>query len=106
MRQTKENVLASIYNQAFNTSYPGADGVPLISASHPTISAGNQSNVLSVAADLSETAVEDLCIQIMLTTNTRGNKIQRPAAVPACSAGAVLRCRAHLSLGPSERHGE
>jgi hypothetical protein len=75
MRQTKENVLASIYNQAFNTAYPGADGVPLISAAHPTISAGNQSNVLSVAADLSETAVEDLCIQIMLTTNTRGNKI-------------------------------
>jgi hypothetical protein len=74
MRQTKENVLASIYNQAFNASYPGADGQSLCSASHPTVS-GNQSNVLTVAADLSETAVEDLCIQIMLTTNNRGLRI-------------------------------
>jgi hypothetical protein len=75
MRQTKENVCAGVYNQAFNSSYAGGDGASLVSASHPTISAGNQSNLLSVAADLSETAVEDLCIQIMLASNTRGNKI-------------------------------
>jgi hypothetical protein len=74
MRQTKENVLASIYNQAFNASYPLADGQAMCSASHPTL-AGNQSNLLATAADLSETAVEDLCIQIMQATNNRGLKI-------------------------------
>jgi hypothetical protein len=74
MRQTKENVLAAIYNQGFNSSYPGADGVQLFSTAHPTLS-GNQSNLLTVAADLSEIAVEDLCIQIMQTTNNRGMKI-------------------------------
>jgi len=74
MRQTKENILASIYNNGFSGSYNGADGVPLFSAAHPTLS-GNQSNLLTVAADLSETAVEDLCIQIMQTTNNRGMKI-------------------------------
>jgi hypothetical protein len=73
MRQTKENVLASIYNNAFSSSYNGADGAPLCSASHPTLS-GNQSNLLTTAADLSELAVEDLVIQIMLATNNRGLK--------------------------------
>jgi len=74
MRQTKENVLAAVYNQGFNSSYPGADGVSLFSASHPTLS-GNQSNLLTTAADISEVAVEDLVIQIMQMTNNRGLKI-------------------------------
>jgi hypothetical protein len=74
MRQTKENVLASVYNNGFSTSYPGGDGAALFSASHPTLN-GNQSNLLTTAADLSELAVEDLCVQIMQTVNNRGLKI-------------------------------
>lgn len=74
MRQTKENILAAVYNQGFNASFPGADGVALMSLTHPTLS-GSQSNLLTVAADISETAVEDLCIQIMQMTNNRGLKI-------------------------------
>ena len=74
MRQTKENVLSAVYNQGFNGSYPGADGVQLFSASHPTLS-GNQSNLLTVAADISELAIEDLVIQIMNMNNNRGLKI-------------------------------
>lgn len=74
MRQTKENILAAVYNQGFNNNFPGADGQQLFSTGHPTLS-GNQSNLLTVAADLSETAVEDLCIQIMQMTNNRGLKI-------------------------------
>ena len=74
MRQTKENILAAIYNQGFNSSYVGGDGVSLFSNAHPTLS-GNQSNLLSTAADLSEVSVEDLCIQIMQTSNNRGLKI-------------------------------
>jgi hypothetical protein len=74
MRQTKENILAAVYNQGFNSSFPGADGQQLFSPAHPTLS-GSQSNLLTVAADMSETAVEDLCIQIMQMTNNRGLKI-------------------------------
>ena len=74
MRQTKENILAAVYNQAFNGSFTGADGTSLISSTHPTLS-GNQSNLLTTAADISETAVEDLVIQIMQMTNNRGFKI-------------------------------
>ena len=71
MRQTKENVLANIYNRAFNSTFTGGDGVSLISSAHPTLS-GNQSNVLATPADLSEASIEDLTIQIMQAKNARG----------------------------------
>lgn len=70
-RQTKEIVGANVYNRAFNTAFtPTGDGAALCSASHPTMS-GNQSNLLT-AADLSEAALEDACIQIMGAKNARG----------------------------------
>jgi hypothetical protein len=75
MRQTTETIGASVYNFAFNSNFPGGDGVSMINSAHPTVS-GNQSNQLTTAADLSETAVEDLFIQIGLATNARGLKIQ------------------------------
>ena len=74
MRQTKENVGANVYNRAFNSSYLGGDGQVLICSTHPTKS-GNQSNVLSTAADLSQAAVEDMVIQIMGAVNERNLKI-------------------------------
>lgn len=74
MRQTKENVLAAIYNNAFSSSFLGADQQPLVSNAHPTLQ-GSQSNLLTTAADLSELAIEDLVIQIMQTTNNRGLRI-------------------------------
>lgn len=74
IRQTEETVAANVLNRGFNASFPGGDGVAMISASHPTI-AGNQSNVLATAADFSEASLEDLIIQIMLAQNSRGLKI-------------------------------
>ena len=73
MRQTKENVAANIYNKAF-TSGLGGDGKVLIAADHPSRS-GDQSNILGTAADLSEASIEDMIIQIMGATNSRGLKI-------------------------------
>jgi hypothetical protein len=74
MRQTKENVVANIYNRAFNTSFTGGDAKAMIVSDHPS-QAGSQSNVLSVAADLSEASLEDLVIQIASATNARGLRI-------------------------------
>jgi len=74
MRQTKENVVANLYNRAFNGSYNGADGTTMISTAHPTL-VGNQSNRLAVDADLSEASLEDICIQIAQAQNARGMKI-------------------------------
>lgn len=74
IRQTQENVAANVLNRFTNSSYTGGDGVVLGSASHPEAS-GNQSNILSVAADLSEASLEDLLIQIMNAKDSKGLKI-------------------------------
>ncbi len=71
LRQTKENVVALKYIRAFTAGYTGGDNVVLCSASHPTIY-GNQSNLLTNPSDISEAAIEDLCIQIGQTRNARG----------------------------------
>lgn len=73
-RQTEEIVAANVYNQAFSTSYPIGDGSALIAADHPTMN-GDQSNILATSADISETAIEDLGVQIMQAADYRGNKI-------------------------------
>jgi hypothetical protein len=72
MRQTKETNGSNVYNRAFDaTNYPMADGVALVSASHPS-AAGLQSNTLSAAADISETAIEDLMVAIMGAVDYNG----------------------------------
>ena len=74
MNQTKENVHANVYNRATTAGFTGGDGVTLLNASHPTRS-GNQSNVLSPAADLSEAALEDVLIDIMEAKDDLGLNI-------------------------------
>lgn len=80
IRQTKENVGANVYNRAFDSNFTFGDGVELIATTHPTKS-GNQSNHLTTAADISETALEDLIIQITGATNDRGLKFN---LLPRC----------------------
>src|SRR6185312_7143895 len=63
-RQTQENIGANVYNRAFNSAFPIGDGTALINNAHPTLSGANQSNLLTTAADFSETALEDMLIQI------------------------------------------
>jgi hypothetical protein len=74
MRTTSETVGANVYNRAFNPNFVGGDGVELLSLVHPTDN-GTQSNELAVAADLSETSLEDLDIQISNAVNSRGLKV-------------------------------
>ncbi len=74
MMQTKENVGANIYNRGYSTSYPIYDGKPLLATDHPT-QAGDQQNKLTVAADLSEASLENLCILARKATDDRGLKI-------------------------------
>jgi hypothetical protein len=73
MAQTIENVAAVIYNNAFVTTYfTTGDGLALISTAHTNTTGGTFSNELSPSADLSEAALEDMCIQIMGTETDRG----------------------------------
>ena len=75
MATTKQIKAASILNNAFST---GAnvigDGAALCSASHPSLS-GTQTNLLAVAADLNETSLEQMLIDIAGFTDERGLKI-------------------------------
>ena len=75
MAQTKQIKAAAILNNAFTAgSSAGGDGVSLLSSSHPTIN-GTQSNLLTVAADLNETSLEQSLIDIAGFQDERGLKI-------------------------------
>ena len=81
MRQIKENVGANIYNRAFNTGYLGGDGSALLVSTHGNVAGGTYSNILTVAANLSEAALEQACIDISKFTNDAGLRIQ---IMPLC----------------------
>lgn len=76
VNQTTENIGAALYNDAFTGAvFLSADGQTLISTAHVNTTGGTYSNALSPAADLSETSLEDMGIQIMQATNDRGLRI-------------------------------
>jgi hypothetical protein len=84
-RQTKENVVANLYNRAFNANYTIADGVSWANTAHPLVAGGTFSNTLAVPADLSEAALEDMIIQAMGYVDDRGlliNVMPRKLIVP------------------------
>jgi len=98
-RVTKETVAANILNRAYSGSYLGADGVSLLSTAHPE-KIGTFSNRLSVAADLSESALEDLMILIMTATDSVGDPIMlkpKRLIIPPQLMFAATRITASLS---------
>jgi len=72
MAYTKQTKAAAVLNNGFDTDFPGGDGVPLFSASHPLVSGGTNSNIPATAADLNETSLEAAVIQIAAWTDERG----------------------------------
>lgn len=80
MQHTKEITGANILNNMF-TAGTGGDGVVLGSASHPSTN-GNQSNILATAADLNETSLEQMLINISDMNDDRG--------IPIAAVGTKL----------------
>ena len=72
MSYTKQTKAAAVLNNGFNSTFPGGDGQPLFSASHPLVSGGTNSNIPSTPADLNETSLEAAVIQIAAWTDERG----------------------------------
>lgn len=62
LKHTKEIKGATVLNNA--TSDTGGDGVSLLNTAHPLLGGGTLSNKLATAADISESSVEDILIQI------------------------------------------
>jgi hypothetical protein len=73
--ETKELLSANVLNTAFNSSYPGGDGVALISTAHPIVN-GTFSNQLATAAVLSQTSLEQMLIQIRQAVDNNGKRIR------------------------------
>jgi len=73
--ETKELLSANVLNVAFNSAYPGGDGVSLISTAHPIVN-GTVSNQLSTAAVLSQTSLEQMLIQIRQAVDNNGKRIR------------------------------
>ena len=74
MANTKQVKAANILNRAFNNAYLGGDAKELCATDHPTLS-GEQKNELSTAADLNETSLEQMVIDIAGMKDERGMKI-------------------------------
>ena len=74
MANTKQVKAANILNRAFNASFLGGDAKELCATDHPTLS-GDQKNELSTAADLNETSLEQMLIDIADMKDERGLKI-------------------------------
>lgn len=74
-RQTKEVLAANVLNRAFNSSYTYGDGKELISNAHPNVAGGTWSNIIAIASDISEAALEQAYIDLGKYTNDRGLRI-------------------------------
>ena len=70
--ETKNINCTNILNRAFNSAFTGGDGVSLLNTAHPNFTAGTWQNKLSIDAQLSQAAVEDMLILMMQATDDRG----------------------------------
>lgn len=93
--ETKETRTANVINRAFNGSYTGGDGASLVSTSHPT-AAGNISNQLTTAAVMSQTSVEQLCIQLRNAVDNNGKRIRLTPKKLVCSPSNVFQAEVIL----------
>jgi len=73
--ETKETLGANILNRAFTAGYNGGDGVTLVATNHP-IAQGTFSNQLTTPANLSQTSLEQILIQIRNAVDNNGKRIR------------------------------
>ena len=78
LKETKEITTANVLNNGFDSTFTGGDGKELFATDHPS-RAGDFSNELATPADFSESALEDLLIQIFNATNDRGIRVNLKA---------------------------
>jgi hypothetical protein len=106
MAYTKQVKAAAVINNGFSTTYPGGDGVPLFSASHPLVSGGTNSNIATTPADLNETSLENAVIQIAAWTDERSLLIAaRPRKLivpPALQFVATRLLETELRVGTND----
>ena len=93
--ETKETLAANVLNRAFNSAYPGGDGVQLNATTHPIVN-GNFSNLLSTAANLSQTSLEQMLIQVRQAVDNNGKKIRLQPTKLVIAPGNVFQAEVLL----------
>ena len=73
--ETKETLVANVINNGFNASFPGGDGVSYFASNHPIVS-GTYSNILTTAAALSQTSLEQFLVQIRNAVDANGKRVR------------------------------
>lgn len=76
MHYYEEVTGANVLNNAADSNYPMGDGVSALNTAHPLYGAGTLSNTLATPADISESSMEQLAIQISQWTDERGIPVQ------------------------------
>jgi phage major head subunit gpT-like protein len=71
MAHTKQVKAANVLNNAFNTSFAGGDGQPLISTAHPLAYGGTLANRATTMSDLNETSLENALISVSTFVDDR-----------------------------------
>ena len=89
MQHTKEIKGANIFNNATTTSV-GGDGQALMNGSHPLGGGGTASNILATHADLSETSLETLLVQISQAVDDRSIPIALSGIKLAVPPGLIF----------------
>jgi hypothetical protein len=93
--ETKETLAANVLNRAFNSSYSGGDGVQLSANNHPIVN-GTFSNLLTTAANLSQTSLEQMLIQVRQAVDNNGKKIRLQPTKLVVAPGNVFQAEVLL----------
>ncbi len=94
--ETKETLTANVLNRAFNASYTGGDGVALNVTNHPIATGGTFSNLLTSAAALSQTSLEQMLVQIRQAVDNNGKKIRLMPRAITCAPANVFQAETIL----------
>jgi hypothetical protein len=93
--ETKELLAANVLNRAFNSSFTGGDGVQLSATNHPIVN-GTFSNLLSTAANLSQTSLEQMLIQVRQAVDNNGKRIRLQPRQLVVASGNVFQAEVLL----------
>jgi hypothetical protein len=103
LRQSQEVYAANVLNNATDANYAMGDGKALLATDHPLTGGGTLSNMLSTAADLSESSLEQILIQIRKAKDDRGLPVMlKPVKLVVAPEGEYNAIRI---LGNKDRPG-
>jgi hypothetical protein len=103
-RVVEEKRAALLYNNGFSTEL-SPDGVSIFNATHVLKGGGTARNILSAAADLSATSLEQALIDLQTETKVEAGQIIAPATSLTLHVPPALEFQAHRLINSQLRPG-